>query len=580
MATLFGYLNYPLSHTVQAVFGDVFSPSGQTTGGGVQTSDTAYLFSIPKINRVPETLKLKEIERYLEGQYSGGVAGEHIGRYSDDFYHRIHLTPTILRLGNLISTQSRNIEVWNAFFHSVELDSVQLLNGDGLTVTPPVGTPYTMAALESLTYEVSISSDGPPSIYATIRWTVDDQVLTEDHDALITGDRVVPFPLAPDWANSLNETLEWKTSVLKSYNSEEQRSRIRKRPRRGQSYPYTLVFDDASSVENLLWGWHSRLFAVPHWTDTTLHPVDLLLGQTTVVTETDGYAYSAGGLFFVTDGKIFEMQEILSVEPGVVHLKKGLDSLWGRPSVIGPANMARIDGDFSVNMQRDSANVMSTTIDFMHEPVQTDPNIPDAVYTDTYLGEEIFLKEPNWKGGLKTAFESEAKVLDFGLQGFATSPRGKSEVVTEYEWLLNGRSQMVEFREFLGRRKGRLTGFWMPSWKHDFTLRATASSGELGFVVTENYYAALISGDPGRNHVRVLFKDGTSILREITNAAQNPDDTMNLITSETNGVSFSVEDVRIISLVGWSRMYSDKFTLKYHDRDVAIVNSSIVNILL
>lgn len=462
----------------------------------------------------------------------------------------------------------------------MELDDVQTLNGDGITVTPPVGTPYTMASLEALTYDVSVSSDGPPAINATLRWTVDDQVLTEDHDAIITGNRVIPFPMAPEWSNSVRETLEWKTSVIKSHNSEEQRARIRKRPRRGQTYNYVLTFDKASNVENLLWGWQSRLFAVPHWTDTTLNHTDLSLGQTAIITETDGYAYAAGGLFFITDGEIFEMQEILSVDPGVVHLKKGLDSFWQRPSVLGPANMARIDDDFTVDMKRETAAVMETSIKWMHEPVQTDPNIPDVAYTDTYLSAEIYLKEPNWKDGLNTQFKSHANLLDFGLQGFATSPRGKSEIVVEYEWLLKNRQDMIEFREFLGRREGMFTGFWMPSWKHDFTLRATAASGESGFKVTENYYALLVAGDPGRNHVRVMLKSGVSFIREIDTASLNPDGTMNLITTATNGINFTIDEVRIISLVGWTRLFSDKIDIKYLDRNVATVKTSMVNILL
>jgi hypothetical protein len=493
----------------------------------------------------------------------------------------MHLTPSVLKLGNLISSQTRYIELWNAYFHSVELDDVQAINADGITIVPPVGTPYTMKALEPLLYEISISTDGPPAISATIRWTVDDLVLTGDYDAPITGNRVIPMPMAPDWSNAILETLEWKTDVIKSYNGEEQRARVRSKPRRGQTYSYTLLDDDASRLDNLLWGWQSRMYAVPHWTETTLSQIDFFQGQTGIPTDTDSYSYTPGGLFFITDGERYEMQEIDSVDPGQVSLKKGLDIAWGRPTVIGPANLARIGGDFNVKIDRDTANVARSTIQFLHEPVQTDPYMPSAAATDTYNSSEILLKEPNWKDGLGSEFESEGKILDFGLQGFATSVRsGIPDIVQEYEWFLKGRDQMLWFRQFLNRRKGKFNAFWMPSWNNDFNMIGTTLSGSSGFQATEHYYGLLVDGATGRNHVMVKLRNGTTIVREISAATVDVDGTtLNVVTTTTMGTTFEPEDVRLASIVGWYRLYNDKVTLKYHDRDFVSVKMSLVNVL-
>ena len=588
MAALTGYLISDTPETksslhLPSAFSPVFEPDFQTIGtvhGGITEQGQFLYLDTYSEPRVKEVAKVPLVTRVLTGANNGnGPAGEEVGRYSDDFYHRIHLTPSQLRLGNLTSSQTRFIEVWNAFFYSVTLEDVQSLNADGLTIIPPVGTPYEMLALEPLLYEISISTDGPPAIDATIRWIVEGI----NYDAPITGNRVITIPMFPDWADDMIETLEWKTDIIKSYNGLEQRARIRSKARRGQSYTYSLIGDNASRLENLLWKWQARLFAVPHWTETTLNKVSLFQGQTGIPATTDSYSYAAGALLFITDGVNYEMQEIDNVVSGQVNLKKGLDNAWTGSTVIGPANLARIDGDMSASIKRRTSNLAVTTLQFLHEPVQTDPYLPEVAATDVYAydSKEILLKEPNWRGELGSEFETEGKVLDFGLQGFALSNRaGFPEIVQQYEWFLNGRDQMLEFRQFLARRKGKFAGFWMPSWNNDFTIIDTVASGSSGFKAVENYYGLLVDGDLGRNHVMVELKNGTKILRRITSAAVEGDGvTLNVVTDTTMGVTFEPEEVKKVCLVGWYRLNNDRVTMRYKDRNFASVKMALVNVI-
>jgi hypothetical protein len=45
------------------------------------------------------------------------------------------------------------------------------------------------------------------------------------------------------------------------------------------------------------------------------------------------------------------------------------------------------------------------------------------------------------------------------------------------------------------------------------------------------------------------------------------------------GTTFEPEDVRLASIVGWYRLYNDKVTLRYFDRDFVSVKMSLVNVL-
>ena len=585
MAALTGYYALETGSTkeIQDVLPTIWSPQAfepEIQSIGEMTTamkgSAALLVSIPPMSKQAENVKVPMVHRALTGgNRSDGPDGIVPGRYTDDFYHRIHFTPSRLALGNLISTQFRSIEVWNAYFVTQEITDLQSLNAEGLDITSPTSIPYTMLELQSLVYDVSISTDGPPAIDATIRWTIEGV----DYDVPVTGNRVISIPIAPDWAKSVKETLEWKTDIIKSYNGEEQRAQIRNKPRRIQSYYYTLKDLQAQQMDNLLWGWVNRLYAIPHWSDTTLNQTDLFVGQTGILTDTDNYAWSVGGLMFLTDGVNYEMQEVLEVNPGQIVLKKGLDNNWQRPSVIGPANLARIDGDMSSKTKRKAANITTATLQFMHEPIATDPFVPDVAATNTYLSDELYTKEPNWVNDLSTDFESDGKVLDFGLSSFALSVRsGFPYIVHDFEWLLKNRTEMTEFREFLGRRAGKFKAVWMPSWRNDFTILEPVTSGSTGFVAKENYYGLLVDGENGRNHVYVQLKNGAEIVAEIS-AATISNDEVNVVTTTVMGEDFDPSDVRICCILGYYRLMNDRITLEYLDRDVVKVKSTVVNVL-
>ena len=51
--------------------------------------------------------------------------------FLDDYYYRIHIKPGIVALGNLLSSQSRDVEVWSAYFEPKLLSSLDSSGTDG-----------------------------------------------------------------------------------------------------------------------------------------------------------------------------------------------------------------------------------------------------------------------------------------------------------------------------------------------------------------------------------------------------------------------------------------------------------------
>ena len=98
----------------------------------------------------------------------------------------------------------------------------------------------------------------------------------------LTGKRVVPFTWLPDWHNSVNDSYEWVTDVLTSYDGSEQRRGVRKYPRRTIEFSPFAAADDRRNFESTLFGWGSKTFAVPVWQDQRSLASSLSSGSTSI----------------------------------------------------------------------------------------------------------------------------------------------------------------------------------------------------------------------------------------------------------------------------------------------------------
>src|ERR1700712_187962 len=117
---------------------------------------------------------------------------------NDLFYNRIIIDPAELNLGNLLSSQTRTVKVWNGFMTQKSLDVFASSNAVGINVDEPVETPYQMLPLQELAYTFNFTLDGPAVIDAYFQWTVEGK----DYIAHVTGSRLVVFPFAPNWGQS------------------------------------------------------------------------------------------------------------------------------------------------------------------------------------------------------------------------------------------------------------------------------------------------------------------------------------------------------------------------------------------
>ncbi|MBN0084789.1 hypothetical protein JTL67_35465, partial [Pseudomonas aeruginosa] len=87
---------------------------------------------------------------------------------------------------------------------------------------------------------------------------------------VITGNRITAWTLVPDWADGVQESLEWLTELLTSTSGVEQRRSLRLSPRRSFEAEFYAEGRERVLLDLSLAGWGGRIWALPVWPDIQL----------------------------------------------------------------------------------------------------------------------------------------------------------------------------------------------------------------------------------------------------------------------------------------------------------------------
>lgn len=503
----------------------------------------------------------------VELDYDGGITPF----FTEDWYYRIHLIPAQLDLGNLLSTQERTVHVWNAFFNDVSVTAFAVGGDDtGIDVTEPDTPTYTIPALNLSSYPIAITSDGPPTINASLDWTIG----SSDYSVPITGRRVVLWPFSPQWSDSVDETLEWKTSIQASRNGTEQRFALRASPRRIHEYNMLLEDNDVQIADSLLFGWAGRLYALPLWQEHSGLALDAAVDDTEITLDTDDRTFPEDGVIVLyADSETYETAEIETNNGGSLALKNGLSNAWPAGTRVFPVLVSALDPN--VTTARPTDRTMQTVMRFVGNPTQTDPNLPVAAAPATYLGEELYLQEPNWAGGISLDYDSTHGMFDNTIGAFQINRKQEWPLVMkQHRWLLDGLSEVTALREFLRRRDGRRVPVWMPSGVADFDLVASITDSASVIKVRPNGSNQFVYGNPARSHLLIRLKDGTVFARAISLSTVFDSTETHISIDSPLGVAVDPSEVKRISYLGLYRLATDNVTFPWRTNSVATLETT------
>lgn len=497
---------------------------------------------------------------------AGATPGDPVWSFLQDFYYRVHVVPREIRLGPIVQSAERAIEVWSAWFQINTLNAITKVGTGGLTLTGPVAPPTDFLPLDSREYTLSIDINGPASVEAvyTFDFALNDPTLT------ITGDRVLPWPYSPNWDTAPRERLEWRTNVLRSYNAKERRAQTREAAR--ASYEYTVLQGgdlDRVTIENLLHGWQTRVFGLPLWHQQEYTAAVLPAGSTVVPVSTTDLDYVVGGLAALVEGpQHTEVLEILAVDPGQLTLITGTGAEFPVGTKVAPARFARLPSDMRIGYPSDGIADLVVRFELTNEESYT-----PAVEADDYRGYSVLLDRRDWSVEVEAAYQRFTFSIDFATGRTALDDRADFAGVTRsHDYLIDGRAALATFRAFLAARSGRRVPLWLPSGHNDFLLLGTAGDTDTSLVVENRRHVQLIDEQVGRRDVMVQLYDGTRFYRRIVGGTIDSDVQETILLDTTLGQTVAPSEVQQISYLALARLSSDAVELSHETDAIARVS--------
>lgn len=236
--------------------------------------------------------------------------------FFDDYYNRIHVVPTTLSFGMITADSTAPVQLWNAHLRAeVTLASISVPSGSAATL---IGSalPLELSPLAVATYNVRVPrSGGAPSFNGDIifGFGVDGTARVN-----ISGVRARLWPAAPNWSNTYKITYAFKTEIIVSASGREQRSALRRTPRKIIEYTATMRDGDLRAAKDRLWGRQHLGLVIPEAPRFTTLAAPMASGaQELTVVEAPAWLMP-GGMIVLSDGVRSESFAVREVDGAVV----------------------------------------------------------------------------------------------------------------------------------------------------------------------------------------------------------------------------------------------------------------------
>jgi hypothetical protein len=494
--------------------------------------------------------------------------------FFDLFYNKIHFLPEKLDLGNVASSQIRSVLLWNAFFTNKSLNAFSAVNASGLDITPPENPVYAIKPLEVLDYIVNVAPSGDATINASMNWTID----TEEYAIPITGNRISAFFYDHNWKYKFVETWNYLTSVIRKKNDTEQRARLRLKPRKSVKFNANVLNNDQAGLNNILHGWHARLFAVPLWSEVSHTTTAILALGSAFSIEEDNLSFHEGMLIALyEDNNNFEMIEIETIVGSSITLTNGTINPWPTGTKVVPLNTARLNNNQAITQYTDQISQVAPY--FECDPISTKTNYDGTIEPATYNSRELWIKKINWKQNRKNFSSSLVDTVDSKTGGLRTFPLMEFSAQTKrHTYLLKNRDEIKLFKEFIERRKGKYKSCYVPTFDNDFFPVSGIPAGAAAIDVKDNYYRNYVDEHNARKHIYIELYDGSYFTLEILNNLDLENGTQRLSFSATPGVEILVNDIKLMSILMYARLATDKVEFGFLSAGVAESTLSFTSI--
>lgn len=270
-----------------------------------------------------------------------------------------------------------------------------------------------------------------------------------------------------------------------------------------------------------------------------------------------------GAKVYFKDGESRVFRTIDTVVADELSLTSQISLTFSAGSKMYPALTGRFEQ--SMSQTRVTSNAALGEITLLVDP--TDEVLESGSATETYNGDELYMKKPNWSdapqigigGYLETADVDHGVKTHYGYLNW-------NDRTLQLGFMGKNRSEVEDVQAFFRRHKGRRGAFYMPTWEPDLPL-VNGVTGDTLVIPGTEFYQQYNSADT-YNHVIALYRDGSHVAKRVTSiTTDGADTTVTFQTAWTDPTSSET-----VSKMCWllrQRLASDTLELEWSTDSVA-----------
>ncbi len=369
------------------------------------------------------------------------------------------------------------------------------------------------------------------------------------------------WPIRPDWAYGVQESLAWRTEVLRASATAVTNHRsLRLTPRRSFAFR-VLAGAQAKRVAAMLLDGNAGPWLLPIWTDIERLPSPVPAGELQLPCDTAGCDFVAGGrALLYTDATRWTVLDIDQVMPDHLQLAAATPAPAAAAGTrLYPLRRALLNASAEETHRSDNVSRRALAFDIAEAC-----DWPGLAALEMYRGHPVLTVRPDESSDPVSAHERQVAVVDYGTAlPFVHDLSGISLRSQRSYWKLAGRPRHTWFRSLAYTLSGRCTPMWVPSWSADLQPVGAAAAAGLNLVVEWAGYTLYGFGRPNRADLRIELRNGTVLYRRVVAASAAGNTETLVLDQPVAGGALAAAQIRMVSFLALCTLASDEVEIDH-----------------
>ena len=489
------------------------------------------------------------------------------------FFERLHYTPKVIELGNILTSTVVEIEIYNAFRDASQTFTSATANaGAGVSFSGLPSLPSEIPSQNGVSFDVEVSTIGPPNIDGTLDFVTDPANISIP----ITGSRVVMFAYQPE--RPIIEVLEFMTDSIRAADGTEQRIAQRLNPRQSIEMTLRLIEgDERRKALTLLKGWHPRVFGIPIWWEARPLGADAASATATITVDTAYMDLRVGSLAIVwSDSDYFDALQVASFTGSTITFESNLTHNFDSDeTLVMPLRVAHAEANLDIQRYLNALQDVKLKFHVIDNEVG---DIADTAAFDEH-NSKVMLDDPNLVDG---AAVSDNLYRAISMIDNLTAPRSQfstwdsSIPVTNKGFLGNSLQSVWEVRQLAHALRGSQVSFYLPTFYYDMIVTQDLASGSFLMDIENIGYSNYINGVEPFKSIRIELNDGTVLTRQVESAIIIDASTERLTVDVSWDQLYDKDDIARVSFLRKVRIADDRVTFEHDLPGTARINMNIM----